>query len=68
MSYPLQHLKEFSESIGKIDVATIEEMTDLLATVKGEGGRILFLGLGLGGSAGNCAHAVNDAVAVGFKL
>ena len=66
MSYPLQHLKEFSESIGKIDVATIEKMTDLLATVKGEGGRILFLGVG--GSAGNCSHALNDAVAVGFKL
>ena len=33
-------------------------MADLLATVKDEGGRIFFLGVG--GSAGNCSHAVND--------
>ena len=58
MSYALQHLKEASEIIEKIDVAAIEKMTDLLATVKAEGGRIFFLGVG--GSAGNCSHAVND--------
>jgi D-sedoheptulose 7-phosphate isomerase len=33
-------------------------MADLLANVKAEGGRIFFLGVG--GSAGNCSHAVND--------
>jgi D-sedoheptulose 7-phosphate isomerase len=33
-------------------------MADLLATVKADGGRIFFLGVG--GSAGNCSHAVND--------
>ena len=58
MSYALQHLKEASEIIEKIDVAAIEKMADLLATVKAEGGRIFFLGVG--GSAGNCSHAVND--------
>jgi D-sedoheptulose 7-phosphate isomerase len=58
MSYALQHLKEASEIIQKIDVAAIEKMADLLATVKSEGGRIFFLGVG--GSAGNCSHAVND--------
>ena len=58
MSYALQHLKEASEIIQKIDVAAIEKMADLLATVKTEGGRIFFLGVG--GSAGNCSHAVND--------
>ena len=58
MSYSLQHLKEASEIIEKIDVAAIEKMADLLATVKAEGGRIFFLGVG--GSAGNCSHAVND--------
>ena len=58
MSYALQHLKEASEIIQKIDVAAIEKMADLLATVKAEGGRIFFLGVG--GSAGNCSHAVND--------
>lgn len=58
MSYALQHLKEASEIIQKMDVAAIEKMADLLATVKLEGGRIFFLGVG--GSAGNCSHAVND--------
>lgn len=58
MSYAAQHLKEASEIIQKMDVAAIEKMADLLATVKAEGGRIFFLGVG--GSAGNCSHAVND--------
>ena len=58
MSYAQQHLNEASEIIQKMDVAAIENMAELLATVKAEGGRIFFLGLG--GSAGNCSHAVND--------
>jgi D-sedoheptulose 7-phosphate isomerase len=58
MSYALQHLKEASEIIQKLDVSAIEKIADLLATVKAEGGRIFFLGVG--GSAGNCSHAVND--------
>ena len=36
----------------------IEKMADLLATIKRDGGRLFFLGVG--GSAGNCSHAVND--------
>ena len=58
MSYAQQHMKEATEIIRQMDVSAIEKMADLLATVKGEGGRIFFLGVG--GSAGNCSHAVND--------
>lgn len=58
MSYAVQHLKEAVDIIQKMDAAAIEKMVDLLATVKAEGGRIFFLGVG--GSAGNCSHAVND--------
>ncbi len=58
MSYAQQHLNEATEIIKKIDVAGIEKMADFLVTVKTEGGRIFFLGVG--GSAGNCSHAVND--------
>ncbi len=58
MSYALQHLKEAAKILEKIDVTAIEKMADLLATVKADGGRIFFLGVG--GSAGNCSHAVND--------
>ena len=58
MSYAQSHLDEASEIIKQIDVPAIEAMADLLATVKAEGGRLFFLGVG--GSAGNCSHAVND--------
>jgi dTDP-glucose pyrophosphorylase len=58
MSYAQSHLDEASEIIKQIDVPAIEAMADLLATVKSGGGRLFFLGVG--GSAGNCSHAVND--------
>jgi D-sedoheptulose 7-phosphate isomerase len=58
MSYSQQHLNEAAEIIRKIDVAAIEKIADLLVGVKVDGGRIFFLGVG--GSAGNCSHAVND--------
>jgi D-sedoheptulose 7-phosphate isomerase len=58
MGYAELHMRESSQIIEKMDVAPIEKMADLLAQVKADGGRIFFLGVG--GSAGNCSHAVND--------
>lgn len=58
MTYAEQHLSEATDIISKLDVNAIEAMADLLATVKADGGRIFFLGVG--GSAGNASHAVND--------
>ena len=58
MSYAQQHLNEAVSIIQQMDVGAIETMADLLANVKTAGGRIFFLGVG--GSAGNCSHAVND--------
>lgn len=58
MSYARQHLNEAAEIISKIDVDAIEKMVMLLAEVRQRGGRLFFLGVG--GSAGNCSHAVND--------
>ena len=58
MSYSQQHLDESVEVIKHLDASKIEEMADLLAKVKNDGGRLFFLGVG--GSAGNCSHAVND--------
>jgi D-sedoheptulose 7-phosphate isomerase len=58
MSYAKQHLIEAVEIIEKLNVDIIERMADLLAQVKTDGGRVFFLGVG--GSAGNCSHAVND--------
>jgi len=58
MTYSKQHLDEAIEIINKIDIVAIENVAKLLAEVKKEQGRIFFLGVG--GSAGNCSHAVND--------
>jgi len=58
MNYTQQHLNEVAEIIQKINVAAIEKVVCLLVAVKAQGGRIFFLGVG--GSAGNCSHAVND--------
>ena len=58
MNYSQQHLNESIEILKKIDSTQVERMADLLAVVKNDGGRIFFLGVG--GSAGNCSHAVND--------
>ena len=58
MSYAAQHLNEAAMIIQKMDVGAIEAVADLLASVRDAGGRVFFLGVG--GSAGNCSHAVND--------
>jgi D-sedoheptulose 7-phosphate isomerase len=58
MSYAQQHITEVIDIVNKLDLRAIEQMADLLATIKKDGGRIFFLGVG--GSASNCSHAVND--------
>jgi D-sedoheptulose 7-phosphate isomerase len=58
MTYTEKHLKETSQIIKKLDNKIIENIVSLLAEIKSRGGRIFFLGVG--GSAGNCSHAVND--------
>jgi D-sedoheptulose 7-phosphate isomerase len=58
VSYAAKHLAEAAEIIDRLDVSAIEKVADLIAMVKVDEGRIFFLGVG--GSAGNCSHAVND--------
>ena len=58
MTYTEQHLDEAVQIVKRIDTEAIESMAELLARIKSEGGRLFFLGVG--GSAGNCSHAVND--------
>ena len=58
MNYAKKHMNEAAEIIKKIDTSAIEKIADLVANLKVQGGRIFFLGVG--GSAGNCSHAVND--------
>lgn len=58
MNYSQQHLDESLEITKAINADTIEGMVDLLADVKSTGGRLFVLGVG--GSAANASHAVND--------
>ena len=58
MTYTKQHLAEVREIAESIDPDTIESVANLLAEIKSAGGRLFFLGVG--GSAANCSHAVND--------
>src|SRR5216684_41146 len=58
MSYTKQHLAEASEVIARLDADGIERMAVILADLRERAGRLFFLGVG--GSAGNCSHAVND--------
>ncbi len=58
MTYSREHLEESIEITKAIDPETIEKMIDLLCEVKTSGGRLFVLGVG--GSAANASHAVND--------
>jgi len=58
MSYSKLHLQESVEITKAIDPEKIEKIVDLLADVKATEGRLFVLGVG--GSAANAGHAVND--------
>ena len=58
MSYSENYLKEAVQIISQTDPAKIEAMAEGLAQVHKGGGRLFFLGVG--GSAANASHAVND--------
>lgn len=58
MSYSAQHLKEAAEIIARIDPAQCERCVAELRGVRERGGRLFILGVG--GSAANASHAVND--------
>ena len=58
MTYTAQHLAEVAQIANALDAVEIERVVDLLVDLRARGGRLFFLGVG--GSAGNCSHAVND--------
>src|SRR5687768_8505621 len=63
MSYSEQHLRETADVVSKLDVAVCEKAVALLADVRSRGGRLFILGVG--GSAANASHAVNDFRKIG---
>src|SRR6184192_857420 len=58
MTYTQLHLNEATEIISQLDHEAIEKIAGLLAALREKQGRLFFLGVG--GSAGNASHAVND--------
>jgi D-sedoheptulose 7-phosphate isomerase len=58
MNYSRQHLLETAAILQALDIGAIDRMVDVLADIKAVEGRIFFIGVG--GSAANCSHAVND--------
>jgi D-sedoheptulose 7-phosphate isomerase len=57
-SFVENFLAEAQQIIAKLDVASIEKAASLIAGTRTAGGRLFILGVG--GSAANASHAVND--------
>lgn len=58
MSYITEYLAEASQILEKLETEVIDKVVHHLVVLRKRGGRLFFLGVG--GSAGNASHAVND--------
>jgi D-sedoheptulose 7-phosphate isomerase len=58
VTFTQQFLEETVQIVKKIDTQAVDRLVALLAATRGAGGRLFILGVG--GSAGNASHAVND--------
>src|SRR6185295_8915794 len=58
MSFTKQFLAEVQQVTSQLNADAIEKCADELAAIRAKGGRLFILGVG--GSAGNAGHAVND--------
>lgn len=58
MNFSRLFLDEVKQVVDNLDVASIESVVGRLAAVRERGGRLFILGVG--GSAANASHAVND--------
>ena len=58
MTFIEQYLQETQSVAARLDQAALEKLVDELARVRERGGRLFILGVG--GSAANASHAVND--------
>jgi len=63
MEYAKRYFKEVKEIADQIDLEAVEDMILRILEIKKERGRLFFLGVG--GSAANCTHAVNDFRKIG---
>src|ERR1700758_5370638 len=58
MAYTTTYLAEAAQILARLEPAPIDRMVSLLVELRARGGRLFFLGVG--GSAANASHAVND--------
>jgi D-sedoheptulose 7-phosphate isomerase len=63
MSYAQEYLAEAAQIVAKLDTNAIEKMAQMIADLRQRQGRLFFLGVG--GSAANASHAVNDFRKIG---
>ena len=58
MSFSQDFLAEIQKIAGALDTDATEQMARILGGIRSQQGRLFILGVG--GSAGNASHAVND--------
>lgn len=63
MEYAKRYFQEVIKIADSINMDTIEKIIDILLDLKNSRGRLFFIGVG--GSAANCTHAVNDFRKIG---
>jgi len=63
MSYVDSYCSEAITILNQLDRVSVEKMISLVLKIREAKGRLFFLGVG--GSAGNCSHAVNDFRKIG---
>ena len=63
MNYAKRYFQEVQSNAKSINLSTIEEMVQIITSVKKQKGRLFFIGVGA--SAANCTHAVNDFRKIG---
>lgn len=63
MEYAKRYFQEVIKIADSINIDTIEKIIDILLDLKNSRGRLFFIGVG--GSAANCTHALNDFRKIG---
>ena len=63
MEYAKRYFEEVETIAKSIDIEVIQKMVQIIWDVKEKKGRLFFIGVG--GSAANCSHAVNDFRKIG---
>jgi D-sedoheptulose 7-phosphate isomerase len=63
MSYATDYLAEAAQIVARLDAGAIDKIAQMIAALRERGGRLFFLGVG--GSAANASHAVNDFRKIG---